>query len=100
RARFETGPVLGSVIAIALALAALGLLRRHWRDAHLDQPNPARPLLESRRLLGVGLASVATYAALRSLRANGFGRISQYVPRFGGILELGALFYLFLGMLQ
>jgi serine/threonine-protein kinase len=100
RARFETGPALGSVAAVALAFAALGLLRRHWREAHLDHPQPMRPLIESRRLMWVGLACVATYVARRWLEATGFGRISLYAPLVGGILELAALFYLFLGMLQ
>ena len=100
RARFETGPALGSVAAVGLAFAALGLLRRHWREAHLDHPTPMRPLIESRRLLWVGLACVGTYVARRWLEAIGFGRISLYAPLLGGILELAALFYLFLGMLQ
>jgi len=100
RARFETGPILGAVAAVGIAFAALGLLRRHWREAGLDTPRPMQPLAESRWLLYVGMACVATYAISKWLENRELSRVSLYTPLVGGLLELAALFFLFAGMLQ
>ena len=40
RARFETWPTLAAAAAFATALAAYGLLRRHWRHAGVERRLP------------------------------------------------------------
>ena len=46
RARFEVWPTLGAAVAIAVALGAYGLLRRHWR---VSRPRPPRARPPDRR---------------------------------------------------
>jgi hypothetical protein len=43
---------LGAVAGLAVALAAYGLLRRHWRHEGLDAPAPEVPWGEGRSFLG------------------------------------------------
>ncbi len=88
RARFETGPTLGAAVAIALALGAYGLLRRHWRLAGLDRRQPERPLAASRRVLKMGVVLFALFLLHVGLGRAGAGAIVTYAPVLGGVLEL------------
>ena len=88
RARFEVWPTLGAAVAIAIALAAYGLLRRHWRAAGLDRPAPDRPLAGARRVLRIGVVLFALFL-LRQLLAHTARRgVVTYIPVIGGCLEL------------
>ncbi|MDB4983231.1 MAG: serine/threonine protein kinase [Myxococcales bacterium] len=88
RARFETAPTLGAAVAIALALVAHGLLRRHWRLAGLDLPTPDHPIRGARRVLGMGVLLFALFAARALLVRAGAGDVVTYIPVLGGVLEL------------
>ena len=92
RARFETGPTLGAAVAIALALGAYGLLRRHWRLAGLDHPAPDRPLAGARRVLSIGVVLFALLLLREALVHAGAGAVVIYVPVLGGVLELVMLY--------
>jgi serine/threonine-protein kinase len=92
RARFETWPTLGAAVAIALALVAYGLLRRHWRLAGFDRPDPERPVAASRRVLGLGVVLFALFIARELLDRAGAGLLVSYIPVLGGVLELVMLF--------
>jgi serine/threonine-protein kinase len=92
RARFETWPTLGAAVAIALALAAYGLLRRHWRLAGLDRPAPDRPLPGARRVLAIGLVLFAIFLVREALSRAGVSAIVTYIPVIGGVLELVMLY--------
>ena len=61
RARFETWPTLLALAAVVVSLVAHGVLRRHWRSAGLDRPQPEQPVRESRWVLGCGALAVAVY---------------------------------------
>jgi serine/threonine-protein kinase len=100
RARFETFPTLGAALALAVAFAALGALRRHWRLAGLDRPQPLRPLGEAPTVLGLGIACLLTYLARRWLQAHGATTAVAYSPVVGGLLELAVLYIYFSAMLQ
>jgi serine/threonine-protein kinase len=92
RARFETWPTLGAAVAIALALAAYGLLRRHWRLAGLDRPSPERPLPGARRVLVIGVVLFAIFLLREGLARAGAGNVVTYIPVVGGVLELVMLY--------
>ena len=95
RARFEVWPTLGAAVAIAVALAAYGLLRRHWRVSGLDRPAPDRPIAGARRVLGIGIAQLrAVPDRARRWRARARSAIVTYIPVIGGCLEL-VMLYLF-----
>ncbi len=100
RARFETWPALAAVAALVLASAAHGLLRRHWRQAGLDRPQPARPLRASRWVLASGMVSLAVYAARRLFEGRALGAAFPYVPLLGGLIELAALFLFWTAVLE
>jgi serine/threonine-protein kinase len=88
RARFETWPTLGAAVAIAIALAAYGLLRRHWRLTGLDRPAPDRPLRGTRRVVSIGLVLFGLFVARELLVRAGASNVATYVPVLGGVLEL------------
>jgi serine/threonine-protein kinase len=92
RARFETGPTLGAAVAIALALGAYGLLRRHWRTAGLDHPAPDRPIAGARRVLAIGVVLFALFITGEALQRAGAVGVVTYVPVLGGVLELFMLY--------
>jgi serine/threonine-protein kinase len=100
RARFETWPVLAAATAFAVALAAYGLLRRHWRRAGLDLPMPERPLPASRSLLALAGIVMAGFFLRLGLDHAGLQRLSSYIPVLGGILELGMVYLLWMGVLE
>ena len=92
RARFETAPTLGAAVAIALALGAYGLLRRHWRLSGLDRAAPERPLEGARRVLALGGVLFALFVVREFLARTGGGAVVTYVPVIGGVLELVMLY--------
>ncbi len=100
RARFETWPTLAAVAAIAVAVAASGALRRHWRDARLERERPDRPVRESRAVLACGLVSIAVYGVRRLLEDRGFAWAFAYVPIVGGLIEIVAVFFFWMAILQ
>jgi len=100
RARFETGPILGAVASFAVALAAYGLLRRHWRHEGLDAPAPEVPLREARTFLGVAMACSGLFV-LRGVLEWGAGlSMPPFMPLVGGLLELSALYLLCVSTLE
>jgi hypothetical protein len=92
RARFEVWPTLGAAVAIAIALAAYGLLLRHWRAAGLDRPAPDRPLAGSRRVLRMGVFLFALFLVHQVLLHRGASAVGSYIPVVGGALELMMLY--------
>jgi serine/threonine-protein kinase len=100
RARFETWPVLAAAGAIALALAAYGLIRRHWRHAGVDRPTPERPLPATRPLLVLAAIIVAVFFIRIALDRAGATQASSYVPVLGGVLELGVVYLFWMGVLD
>jgi serine/threonine-protein kinase len=92
RARFEVWPTLGAAVAIALALAAYGLLLRHWRATGLDRPAPDRPLTGARRVLRFGIFLFALFLVHQLLLRQGASAIGSYIPVIGGSLELIMLY--------
>jgi serine/threonine-protein kinase len=100
RARFETWPTLAALGAIAVAVAAQGALRRHWRDAQLERPRPDRTLPESRLVLRVGIVSVSVYALRLLLEGRGFEWAFAYIPIVGGVIEIAVVFLFWMAILQ
>jgi serine/threonine-protein kinase len=100
RARFETWPVLAAAGAIALALGAYGLIRRHWRHAGVDLPAPDRPLPATRPLLGLAAVIVAVFFVRLALDRSGASQASSYVPVLGGVLELAVVYLFWMGVLE
>jgi len=94
RARFEVGPILGATVAIAIALLAYGLLRRHWRQAGFEARRPDARLSGSRKVFGLGLFLFGAFFARQALAHSAARGIVAYIPVLGGVLELGML-YLF-----
>jgi serine/threonine-protein kinase len=91
RARFEVWPTLGAAVAIAIAMATYGLLRRHWRHAGVERHLPDRPLAGARRVLGIGALLFAVFL-LRLTAAR--GDADAAVPVIAGCFEL-VMVYLF-----
>jgi serine/threonine-protein kinase len=100
RARFETWPTLGAVALVGVALASQALLRRHWRTEAVARSAPARPVPESRTVLVLGLASLALYVIRRGLERAGVHALAPYVPIVGGLIELAAVFYAWVAVLE
>jgi len=100
RARFETGPILGAVAGLAVALAAYGLLRRHWRHEGLDAPAPEVPLREGRSFLGVAFACSGLFALRGVLEWGASISMPPFMPLVGGLLELSALYLLCVATLE
>jgi serine/threonine-protein kinase len=100
RARFETWPTLAAAGAFAAALAAYGLLRRHWRHAGLDVPAPDRPLSATRGLLAVAAAILSLFFVRLTLASLGAVQVASYVPVLGGVLELLMVYQVWLGVLE
>jgi serine/threonine-protein kinase len=92
RARFEVWPTLGAAVAMAMATAAYGLLRRHWRTAGLERPAPDRPLAGARRVLRIGVVLFALFLLHQLLLHRGASVIVSYLPVIGGCLELMMLY--------
>jgi eukaryotic-like serine/threonine-protein kinase len=97
--RFETWPVLAAVGMVVVAVLAQGLLRRHWREAGLDRPAPARVIRESTMVFLCGAVGVSLYA-MRRLVAPAGAVWTAYVPIVGGLLELAIVFLVWTAVLQ
>jgi serine/threonine-protein kinase len=100
RARFETWPTLAALGAIAVAVAAQGALRRHWRDAQLERPRPDRPLPESRLVLRWGIVAVSVYALRLVFEGRGLEWAFAYIPIVGGVIEIAVVFLFWMAILQ
>jgi len=98
-ARFETWPVLAALATFALAIAAYGALRWHWRRAGLERHAPDTPVREARWVLACGLLSCATYAAGKGLSWDS-RPVATYLPVIGGVIEIAALFILWVSILH
>ena len=100
RARFETWPTLTAGVAFAIALAAYGLLRRHWRDAGLEQPILDRPIESATSALKLGVVLAALFGLHQVLAANAASELAAYLPVFGGTLEFVLLYLVWLTLLE
>jgi eukaryotic-like serine/threonine-protein kinase len=107
RARFEVGAWLSAIAAAGLGLAAVALLRRHWRKEGLEQPTPDLPLEESLRVLLLGLCTLGVFLARLvatwqgALQPMGEGTpTSSYLPVLGGLLEISVLYVFLLALLE
>jgi serine/threonine-protein kinase len=100
RARFETGPTIAALATFALAITPYGFLRRHWRRSGLERPAPDRTLPESLRVFAIGVAALLVYGLRMWLQTRGFHRATQYFPLVGGLLEVAALFYFWVAVLE
>jgi serine/threonine-protein kinase len=98
-ARFETWPTLAAAATIVLAILSQGLLRRHWRQSGLDEPQPQRPVRESTTALACGIAALALYG-VRRLLAPPSAFWTSYVPILGGLLEMAVLFVVWTAILE
>ncbi|HUG54038.1 MAG TPA: hypothetical protein VMR21_10560, partial [Vicinamibacteria bacterium] len=72
----------------------------HWREARLERRQPDQPLRESRAVLGLGVVSVAVYGARLLLQETAVGPLFAYVPIVGGVLEITAVFFFWMALLQ
>jgi serine/threonine-protein kinase len=100
RARFETGSVLAAVAAFAVALAGVGVLRRHWRVAGLERSDGPGSLRGANVVLALGAFSLAFYGAYRLLDGTGRAWASAYVPIAGGLIETAAVFFFWIAVLD
>ena len=99
-ARFEIGPILGAAVAIAVALLAHGLLRRHWRQAGWEIPRPDRPLAASRKVFGIGVVLFGGYLVRQLLATAGARSAVAYIPVLGGVFELAMLYFFWAAALE
>jgi hypothetical protein len=99
RARFETGWTLGALGTFALAITAYGFLRRHWRRSGLERASPQRPLPESVKVFAIGVFALAVYSIRILLQRHGYGW-ARYIPVLGGVIEVAALFYFWMSVLE
>ena len=99
RARFETGWTLAALGTFALAITAYGLLRRHWRRSGLEEPSPDRALPESLRVFAIGVLALGVYGLRVYFQGHGFGP-ARYIPILGGVIEVAALFYFWMSVLE
>jgi serine/threonine-protein kinase len=83
---------LGAVVAIAIALAVYGLLRRHWRAAGLERPAPDASLAGSWRVLRIGVVLMGLFVLHQLLARTGAAVVVSYIPVIGGCVELLMLY--------
>jgi hypothetical protein len=101
QARFETWPTLAAAAAFAAALAAYGLLRRHWRQAGVEVATPERPLQATGAVVRVGALIMALFVARLVLLAAGITPVgAPYVPVLGGTLELVMVYLTWMAVLE
>ena len=96
--RFEEGPTIASLVAIAAGAAVWMLVVRHWRDAglveHADGGVP-----QGRVLLLYALFACSV-AVVRRIAEPYAGAWFAAVPLFGGFLEIGVLWLFWNGLLE
>jgi eukaryotic-like serine/threonine-protein kinase len=101
QARFETWPTLAAAAAFAAALAAYGLLRRHWRHAGIEVTTPERPLRATASVVRVALLILALFVGRLILLATGITPVgAPYVPVLGGTLELVMVYLTWMAVLE
>jgi hypothetical protein len=100
RARFETWPTLWAAAAWAVAFAAYGVLRGHWRRAGLDRPTPEQPLATVQPVFRMAIALNALFALHLLLERTGFRPVVVYLPILGGILELVMVYLVWVAVLE
>ncbi len=96
-ARFELWWTLATLATFAVAITAYGFLRMHWRHARLERSTPDTPVAEAKWVWRNGLLALVTYLVLLYLEGN---RITVYIPVLGGLIEVAALFFLWVSILQ
>jgi eukaryotic-like serine/threonine-protein kinase len=100
QARFETWPVLAAAGAWAVAFAAHGLLRRHWRHSGLERPAPERPLSGVRPLLILAGVMNGLYLVGYAIEHTAARQALIYLPVVGGVLELGMVYLAWMAVLD
>lgn len=99
RARFEIWPTLSAAAVWAVALAAYGALRLHWRRAHLDAPDPQRAL-HLGALVRLALFMNGLFALHLVLTQTALRSAVVYVPILGGVLELAMVYLVWVAVLE
>jgi len=100
RARFETFPTLIAAGGWAVAFAAYGLLRRHWRANGLDGERSRRGLRGASRVLALALVLDALYLLRLGVTRLGARELGNYIPVAGGVLELFMLYLFWMTVLE
>lgn len=97
-ARFEEGPILAAVVAIAAGAACWTLLFRHWRrEGRLEQRDGA--VVQGRQLLAFGGLACAVGIG-RRLAEPALGDWLLWVPLLGGMMEIAALWLFWSGVIE
>lgn len=99
RARFEIWPTLAAAAVWAVALAAYGALRLHWRRARLEIADPERRL-DLRALLRLALFMNGLFAMHVALQHTSLRRFVVYLPILGGVLELAMVYLVWVAVLE
>ncbi len=98
-ARFEIWWTFAALATFAVAITAYGFLRRHWRQAGLERPQPETRIVESRFVLTIGLIACVVYGVRLLLEWRGL-RAAEYIPIAGAAIEIAALYYLWITILK
>jgi eukaryotic-like serine/threonine-protein kinase len=99
-ARFETLPVIAALGSVGIALAAYALLRRHWKGTKLERHTPDQPVAESNAVLLMGIVAIAVFGCRKLLESQQILWATKYIPIFGGLIEVAALFLVWIAILQ
>jgi hypothetical protein len=90
QARFETGWILAAAAFFAVALAAVGALRQHWRKAGLLISRPSGPLPWVRATFIAGGVALITFILRRFFLTSS---AMAYVPIGGGALLMTVAYF-------
>ncbi|RYZ04026.1 MAG: serine/threonine protein kinase [Myxococcales bacterium] len=99
RARFEIWPTLSAAAVWAVALAAYGALRFHWRQARLEVASPERPL-NLRALVWLAVVTNGLFAVHLALGQTTLRGVAVYLPIVGGVLELAMVYLVWVAVLE
>jgi hypothetical protein len=69
----------------------------HWRKAGLERRTPDRPVPEAKWVWRNGMLALAVYLCLLYLEGR---QVAVYLPVLGGVIEVAALFFLWVSILQ
>ncbi len=100
RARFETFPVLSAALSWAIAFAAYGLLRGHWRTAGIERATPNQRLPNAPVVLAFGFLLDAIFVGRQVLMRAHPTDLVNYVPVLGGVLELVMVYLVWSAVLE
>jgi serine/threonine-protein kinase len=100
RARFEMWWTLAALATFGVAITCYGLLRLHWRRAGIERNEPDRRVPESRWVLVWGVVCLGVYLVRKGLEGAGVKGLSEYFPVLGAALEILALFYFWVSILE